>query len=78
MLVKQGDEVAILPSPEALPSQALKIVTVRFSGDIYVELDDGRMFASLGGLGLNTSGCIVPAREEHRAALRKAKATAIP
>jgi hypothetical protein len=72
LLMNVGDEVAVLPSASALPSQVLHLATVRYSGDVYVQLEDGRMFASLGGIGLNTSGCIVPAGEEHRAALRNA------
>jgi hypothetical protein len=57
-----GDQVAILPRNTALPSEVLEIATIEKSGPGFVELKDGRRFATL-------HGCIVLARAEHRIAL---------
>lgn len=62
-------EVAILPHHAAAPSEVLEIATVQHAGDVFVQLADGRMFATIGGAGLNTSGHIVVATDEHRQAL---------
>jgi hypothetical protein len=75
--IRDGDEVAILKEPNDLPSNVVEIVVVRRAGPIYVQLIDGRTYAALGGRGLNTGGCIVAAREEHRAALRKRNAEVV-
>ena len=66
---RAGDEVAVLPHDRALPSEVLEIATVAKSGPVFVQLTDGRRFAALGSAGLNTRGCIVLARREHRTAL---------
>jgi hypothetical protein len=71
MLIYDGDEVAVFKTLGALPGELLEIATVRHGGPVFIELTDGRMFATLGGVGLNTNGCIAPATSEHRAALRK-------
>lgn len=71
MKIHNGDEVAVLKQPCDLPSDVVKIGVVQHAGPLYIQLQDGRVFAALGGIGLNTSECIVPVREEHRAALRK-------
>lgn len=65
---RAGDAVAILPHDGASPSEVLEIASIQQSNSVFVQLADGRRFAALGGMGLNTSGCIVPARTEHRAA----------
>lgn len=71
MSIKIEDEVAVLPSASAMPSEVLEVTTVTHAGPVFVQLADGRMFATLGGMGLNNHCCIVAAREEHRIALAK-------
>jgi hypothetical protein len=66
-------EVAVMPSDAAPPNQVLEIATVLHAGPVFVQLQDGRMFATIGGAGLNTSGCIVLATSEHRTALEARK-----
>src|SRR5712672_3682204 len=71
MSIKTEDEVAVLPSSTALPSEVLEIAEVTHAGPVFIQLADGRLFAALGGMGLNNHQCIVPARAEHRIAIRK-------
>ena len=71
MSMRNDAEVAVLPSTSAMPSEVLEIATVTHAGPVFVQLADGRMFATLGGMGLNNHCCIVAAREEHRIALAK-------
>jgi hypothetical protein len=75
---RAGDEVAVLPHERALPSDLLEIATIEFANSTSVQLADRRKFAALGGAGLNTNCCIVPARTEHRAALTKRSEQLIP
>lgn len=63
---RPGDEVAILPHDQALPSEVLEIATIEKSGPDLVQLVDGRKFATLGGR-------TVLARAEHRTALLKSR-----
>jgi hypothetical protein len=72
--LQPGDEVAVLPNPSASANDVIEIVRVRYVGEVYIELPDGRMFATIGGNGLNADGAIVPANPEHRAALAKRRA----
>ncbi len=62
-------EVAVMPYQDAPCVEVLEIAGVQRVGLVYVQLDDGRTFATIGGGGLLTTGCIVPATDEHRAAL---------
>jgi len=71
MAIKIEDEVAILPSTTALPSEVSEIATVTHAGPVFVQVADGRMFATLGGMGLNNHQCIVAVRHEHRVALER-------
>jgi len=71
MALRIEDEVAILPSPSSRPSEVLEIAKIMHSGPVFVQLEDGRMFATLGGMGLNNHCCIVAVRYEHRVALQR-------
>ena len=64
-----GDEVAILPDPEAKPSEVLAIEAVHSIGPTYVQLTDGNRYNRFGGGCLNDflERYAVPATDEHRA-----------
>jgi hypothetical protein len=64
------DEVAVLQHCGLLPDQVLEIAKVAHSGEAFIQLADGRMYATLGGAGLNANTCISLAVEEHRTAMR--------
>ena len=68
-ILKNGDEVAILPNESAAPSEVLEIVKVSFAGSVITELADGRMFATGVGVGFNNNSFMTRVTEEHRAAL---------
>ncbi|HZZ28839.1 MAG TPA: hypothetical protein VFE46_12625 [Pirellulales bacterium] len=72
-MIERGSFVAIMPSESSPAADVLEIASVLLAGNVYVQLIDGRMFASTGGKALNTSkvSYIVPATEEHRTALRE-------
>ena len=70
MPICDGTEVAILQAANSLPTEVLEIATVQRAGPVFIQLTDGRMFATLGGMGLNCTGCLVEATDEHRAALK--------
>jgi hypothetical protein len=72
-----GSEVAVFREHGGRPSDVVEIATVRYAGEVYIELTDGRRYAAIGGLGLNTAGSIVPARPEHRAALARKRQVAV-
>lgn len=69
--LRSGDEVAILPTPDSPPADVLEIATVMYLGSVFLQLADGRMYATLGGkyLGAKVNGYVVPATDEHRAAI---------
>jgi hypothetical protein len=69
MFSQIAEEVAILPARGSLSRQVLEIAKVAHRGEVFIQLADGRMYATLGGAGLNTNTCIVPADNEHREAL---------
>jgi hypothetical protein len=69
MSIRADDEVAVLPSATAVPSEVLEIATVTHAGPVFIQIEDGRMFATLGGMGLNNHCYIVAVRQEHRRAL---------
>ena len=64
-----GKEAAIMPHEAAFANEVLEIVKVRHAGPVFIQVEDGRMFATIGGNGLNTTGHIVVATDEHRQAL---------
>jgi hypothetical protein len=64
-----GKEVAIMPHRRSPPADVWEIATVLHVGPSYIQLADSRLFSVIGGVGLNTGGYIVPATDEHRAAL---------
>jgi hypothetical protein len=66
-----GDEVAVIPRADSAPSETIEITTVAFATSVFVQLADGRMFATIGGKCLGSEGYIVPATDEHRAALKR-------
>jgi hypothetical protein len=70
------NEVAVLQHHGLLPDQFLEIAKVAHSGEAFIQLADGRMYATLGGAGLNTNTCISLAVEEHRAAMKEKMALA--
>ena len=65
-----GDQVAILPHPDSPPSETIEIATIHTAGQVFVQLTDGRTYASIGGKSLNATitTYIVPATNLHRAA----------
>ncbi len=65
-----GDDVAILPNLQAEPSEILGIGAVFYVGAVYIQLADGRMYATIGGTALRagSNDCIVPLTDTHRAA----------
>jgi hypothetical protein len=67
-----GDEVAILPSESSPAAEVMEIVTISYVGSVHIQLNDGRMYATIGGKSLGASQItyIVPATAEHRVALR--------
>jgi hypothetical protein len=71
MALRIEDEVAILPSVNSRPSDVVEIAKIAHAGPVFVQLEDGRMFATLGGMGLNNHCCIVAVRQEHRIALQR-------
>jgi hypothetical protein len=66
-----GDAVAVLPFVDASPDLVLEIAIVRIVNNVFVQLTDGRIYASLDGRGLTptSDGYVVPATHEHREAL---------
>jgi hypothetical protein len=69
--VVRGDAVAVLPFHGASPELATEIANVRVVNNVFVQLDDGRIYASIDGRGLTytSQGYIVAATDEHRQAL---------
>ena len=73
--LKAGDEVAIMPAADAPPADVLEIATVIHAGSVYLQIGDGRMYATIGGksFGSKSDGFAVPATDAHRRALRQKK-----
>ncbi len=71
MSFRVGDEVAILPFKSAAPDQTIALGIVRRIGEVFIELDDGRMYATIGLHGLNTKGTIESVTDAHRAAIQE-------
>ena len=64
-----GDDVAIMPTTSSPPSEVLEIQLVIDTGADFIQVLDGRTFNPIGGESLNGIGYLVPATDEHRAAL---------
>jgi hypothetical protein len=62
---KSGEEVAVTSAT----GHTVELATINHAGPVFVQLTDGRMYATSDGVGLNTNGYIVAATDEHRAAL---------
>jgi hypothetical protein len=71
MQLARGDAIAVLPFYGASPELATEIANVRVVNNVFVQLDDGRIYASIDGRGLTytSQGYIVPATDEHRQVL---------
>ncbi|HZZ29550.1 MAG TPA: hypothetical protein VFE46_16255 [Pirellulales bacterium] len=71
-MLERNSHVAIMPNENSPAAEVLEIASVLFVGPVYVQLFDGRMYASLGGKSLaqRKLSYIVPATEEHWAALK--------
>jgi hypothetical protein len=72
-LLTIGDEVAIMPRPDSAPAETIEIATITFATTIHIQLADGRMFGRIGGKCLGSECYIVPATDEHRAAVQRRK-----
>ena len=70
MTVTDGDEVAILPYSDSPASEVLDIKTVVDTEPVIIRLCDGQLFTQLGGASLGGFTYIVPATDQHRAALK--------
>jgi hypothetical protein len=69
--LRRGDEVALLPTLSGPSDKVQDLSTIAHVGPALVELETGGLYFLTDGAGLNVEGCIVPATEEHRAALRR-------
>jgi hypothetical protein len=71
-MIERNSYVAIMPRDNSPAADVLEIASVLFAGPVYVQLLDGRMYCSIGGKSLvaRQTTYIVPATDEHRAALR--------
>jgi hypothetical protein len=67
-----GDEVAIMPSSTSLSAEVLEIAVIQYIGEVFMRLQDGRIYATIGGKSLAKQflGFAVPATDEHQAALK--------
>jgi hypothetical protein len=72
-MIERNSYVAIMPRDNSPATEVLEIASVLFAGPVYVQLFDGRMYCSMGGKSLvaRQTTYIVPATDEHRAALRE-------
>jgi hypothetical protein len=70
-MVERGSYVAIMPTAASLGVDVLKIAPVILTGSVYIQLMDGRMFATIGGksLAARNVSYIEPATHEHWDAL---------
>jgi hypothetical protein len=64
---KSGEVVAVLPHGTSPTGDPLEIAAITRAGSVFVELSDGRRYATRGGTGFNTNGYIIAATDEHRA-----------
>jgi hypothetical protein len=68
--VNYGDEVAILPDSDSPANEVLSIKSVEDIGSAVILLSDGEVFTRSGGASLFRNAYIVPATDQHRAALK--------
>lgn len=73
-VLNRGSYMAIMPELTAPASEVLEIAPIMFAGSVYIQLLDGRMFATIGGQSLLSGNArktyAVPATKEHWAALQ--------
>jgi hypothetical protein len=70
LTLEKGSEVAIIPGANSPPAEAEELATVERVGFDLIELTDGRLYEISGeAFSLASYGCIVPATDEHRAAV---------
>jgi hypothetical protein len=69
--LKPGNIVAVMPGESSPSADVLELAPVLFAGNIYVQLVDGRNYRTFGGKSVLEKQVtyIVPATDEHRAAL---------
>jgi hypothetical protein len=67
-----GDQVAILPAKNSPARDVLEVATIKRIGEVYLELEDGRIYATIGGKSLVSKRLTyaVPATDEHRSPLQ--------
>jgi hypothetical protein len=65
-----GDEVAVMPGEDSRPDEVIEIQSVDAVGLLRVRVRNDRWFAIFGGVGMNSTGYIVPATDEHRAIIK--------
>ena len=72
LILKCGDEVAILPAKSSQPEEVIDIAIVAYAGPALIELTDGRVYCANDGQNIGRAECgwIVRATEEHRTAFR--------
>jgi hypothetical protein len=58
--------VAVLRHSTSPTGNAAEIAAISRAGSVFVELSDGRKYATRGGTGFNTNGRIVVATDELR------------
>ena len=68
--IKPGDEVAIMPSTTSPCGDVLEIARIVTVNAVYIQIEAGRMYATIGGKSLLTKAVtyIVPATDVYRAA----------
>jgi hypothetical protein len=77
--LSRGDEMAIMPRANSRTSEVLEIAAVVYIGRVFLQLADGRMYATIGGKSLfSNKGYAVAATEEHRAPLNAKIGRPIP
>jgi len=66
-----GDEVAIMPVGSSAASDVIELAIVQHVNSLIIQLTDNRIYSLEDGKGLTPSsgGFILPATDEHRAAL---------
>jgi hypothetical protein len=75
----RGDEVAIMPTANSPVADVLEIAAIVYIGRIFLQLADGRMYATIGGKGLfSNKGYAVAATDEHRAVLNAKASRPMP
>jgi hypothetical protein len=67
----RNDPVAVMPLDANSPADVVRIARVSHASPAFIRTSDGRMYSTVDGADLYGTRCryIVPATEEHRAAL---------